>query len=100
MALISMKRKPPEMKMADPMESEYGYGLCLKLEPDQVEALGITQLPAVGTAMMIRARVVVKKTETEDEGEGPEHELYLQVTDLELGRAESDKPAATMLYGE
>lgn len=98
MALKSMKR---EMKGAQPMmEDEYGYGLCINLDSDQVEALGITKLPEPGTAMMIRARVVVKRTMTENEGEGPEHYMSLQITDMELGAIEKTKPAASMLYGE
>lgn len=98
MALKSMKMEStiPQPEMAD----EYGYGLRINLECDQVEALGITKLPEPGTAMMIRARVVVVRTTTENDGEGPEHYMTLQITDMELGAVEKNKPAASMLYGE
>lgn len=97
MALVSMKResKAPEME-----ENEYGYGLRICLESDQCEALGITTPPEPGTAVMLRARAVVSRTNIENDGEGPETYMTLQITDMELGKTEPAKNAATMLYGE
>lgn len=98
MALKSMKIERESAAMVE--ENEYGYGLCINLDSDQVEALGITKLPEPGSAMMIRARVVVKRTTTENDGEGPEHYMSLQITDMEIGAIEKTKPAASMLYGD
>jgi hypothetical protein len=102
MALISMKIAD-EYEMSEP--NEYGYGLCIRLNPGQVKALGITELPKAGSAMMITARAIANRvTEEADEGQA-ENEIYLelQITDMELkstqSASENDSSAATLLYG-
>lgn len=100
MALVSMKRKPDNEPYEHAMDSEYGYGTCIHLDEDQCEALGLTTLPAPGQVVMIRARCVVTRTMVEDDGEGPENHMNLQITDMELGGAEAGPSAATILYGE
>lgn len=100
MALVSMKREPDNEPYELEMENEYGYGTCIHLDEDQCNALGITTLPAPGQVVMIRARAVVTRTMVENDGEGPENHMSLQITDMELGGAQTEKSAATMLYGE
>lgn len=100
MALVSMKRKPDNEPYEHAMDSEYGYGTCIHLDEDQCEALGLTTLPAPGQVVMIRARCVVTRTMVEDDGEGPENHMNLQITDMELGASNDSPSAASMLYGE
>lgn len=100
MALVSMKcDHEHEIKESELMH-EYGYGLCINLEEEQCDALGITTLPAPGQVVMIRARAVVTRTRVENDGEGPENHMSLQITDMELGGAQAEQSPATMLYGD
>lgn len=99
--LVSMKIKDegPETYEDNP----YGYGLCLRLNPGQCEALGIRTPPVAGTAMTLMARAVAKRV-TEEAEEGKEkNEVYLelQVTDMEVSSASNSGPSAvSMLYGD
>lgn len=99
MALVSMAI-PEENEAIE--SNSYGYGLCIRLNPGQCEALGITTPPKAGTPMKLTARAIAKRvTEEADEGEG-ETEVYLelQITDMEIGDASrSQSESATMLYG-
>lgn len=106
MALVSMKTGNEDNEYAEISENPYGYGLCLRLNPEQCKALGIDTPPKAGTAMMLMAKSIVARSteeaDIEEEGEAPETEVYLelQITDLEV-RAASDgtASAATVLYG-
>ena len=108
MALINLKRtaseKQEEMKEISMMEQEdYSYGLCLYLDSEELEKLGITTLPKVGSSMMIKAKCMVKSTKQEAEnGEEMEHSMRLQITDMEIGESMEDRNnnAATMLYSQ
>lgn len=100
MALVNMKPEHKHEYKESELSSEYGYGLCIHLEEDQCEALGITTLPAPGQVVMIRARAVVTRTRVENDGEGPEKYMSLQITDMELGGAQPEQSPATMLYGD
>ena len=102
MSLISMKIAD-ENKLSEP--NEYGYGLCIRLNPGQVKALGITELPKAGSAMMITASAIANRVTEEADDDQAENEIYLelQITDMELkptkSASEKDSSAATMLYG-
>ena len=106
MALINMKMSREEAaEMSQSVDSdmpEYPYGLCIDLDDDALEKLGITSLPKVGTEMMIRAKVVVRSTRAYNtQGGESEASAGLQITDMEIennqGRNDS---AANMLYGD
>ena len=100
MALVSMKKQPDNEAIEDKMD-EYGYGLCIHLDEDQVEALGLTQLPEPGTVLMIHAKDMVTRTMVENDGEGDEKHLSLQITDMEFGPVEGKaKSSASLLYGD
>jgi len=66
MKMISMKRTP-EDKREDagehaPMEAmapDYPYGLCIHMDKDELDKLGITDLPKVGTEMTMTVKVCV-----------------------------------------
>jgi hypothetical protein len=101
MAMISMKTdEGPEACGTNP----YGYGLSIRLNEDQCEALGITQPPAAGSKVQIRAITIVtevtQKMESDGDDKGPDIFLCLQITDLELGSKESASSSASMLYAD
>jgi len=85
----------PEMEMED---RKYPYGLCLHLEDDDLQKLGITQLPPHGSEMKVVAVAKVVGTRTDEMADGEvEGSLRLQITDLELGQAKKT-PDAGRLY--
>jgi hypothetical protein len=100
MALVSMKKEPDNEPMEAGLTEDYGYGLCLSLDEDQCNALGITTLPEPGKTVMIRAKCTVVRTMIENDGEGPENHMTLQVTDMELGAVEGNADKASMLYAD
>jgi hypothetical protein len=105
MAMTNMKMSASEAKeySGDTIASdspEYPYGLCIRLDDDALEKLGITALPAIGTEMMVMAKVIVKSTSAYSRQGGEDHkDVELQITDLELGQASASGDAATALYG-
>lgn len=104
MAMVNMKMSREEAKeYSEPtaMDApEYPYGLCLDLDDDALEKLGITSLPAVGTQMTITARVYVKSTSAYNtQGGESESRMSVQITDMEIGAAGTQGNAATALYG-
>lgn len=92
--LISMKRTPKD-KREDagehaPMEAmapDYPYGLCIHMDKDELDKLGMSDLPKVGTTMTMTAKVTVTRV-SQSAATGPEAEEYtsidLQVTDMAL----------------
>jgi hypothetical protein len=105
MAMINMKQEaereemPGEVEYDEPM---YPYGLCLHLSQDEMEKLGITTLPAVGTEMTITAKAFVKGTSAYETQGGKDMSMDLQITDMEIGASENAPTAersATLLYG-
>lgn len=103
MAMVSMKMEPEVEEMpgqAEMDEPSYPEGLCIKLESDQLKALGITSAPRIGSEMTITARVYVKGASETKTFEGTEPEVHLQITDMEIQSASARvDAAATMLYG-
>ena len=108
MALVSMKQQavdayaPTEQSLPDRLADDYGYGLCINLGKEQCAALGISSLPEPGTVVMLQARAVVTRTSIVNDGDNddPEHNLSLQITDLDLGDApKSAGELASALYG-
>ncbi len=105
MAMISMKQEPEREEAPGEIEYEepmYPYGLCLRLEQDQMEKLSITTLPSVGTEMTITAKVFVKGTSAYETQGGKDMSMDLQITDMEIGasdKAPTAERSATLLYG-
>lgn len=72
---------------------QYPYGLCITLDGDAVDKLGIA-LPPVGATMMLMARVTVERTATLQENDGEvERTMSLQITDMALTEPETDARA-------
>lgn len=111
MAMIDMTLDPKEAKdEASPENSDmpkYPYGLCIYLDDDVLEKLGLTQLPKVGSSMTLTAVVKVTGTRTNEiqtektAGEPDENtssSVDLQITAMELSEDTQRKSAASMLY--
>ena len=63
----------------------YPYGLTLYLDDDTLKKLGIAETPAVGTEMLLQARVVVTSCGMNQEQDGDKKSRCdLQITDMEL----------------
>ena len=104
MALINMKQKPEREEMPgeiDKDEPRYPYGLCLSLDKNSLEKLGITALPKVGGEMMITAKAKITGTSQYDSQGGSEMRVELQITDMDLGQTENaqNDNRASKLYG-
>jgi hypothetical protein len=105
MAMINMKKSPEREEMPGEIEYEepmYPYGLCLHLSQDEMEKLGITALPAVGSEMTVTAKVFVKGTSAYETQGGKDMSMDLQITDMEISAAQGkadNTERATMLYG-
>ncbi len=109
MAMVSMKVDSKDYDMAMPPDNPYGYGLCIYLNEEQVEALGLDKNPPkAGTSVGIRAiATVVSVTQEADpteeaaEGEDPDDidvTLRFQITDMEVTPG-GQTITGSMLYG-
>lgn len=101
MALVSMKcESKNEGSLSN---NEYGYGLRIRLNDDQCEALGITTPPKAGTVLSLSASAFVasatESVKDDEDDTGNEVYLELQITDLEIGKDSKNGPHASMLYG-
>lgn len=107
MKLVNMERTEAEKKAAEERweaEAErgpdYPYGLSICLGADEMEKLGIKDLPAIGDQMSLTATVKVTSVSSYDsEGGGSSKSVSLQITEMALddGKAPS---AAEKLYGK
>lgn len=101
MAMVSMKTND-NSECCSPSSNAYGYGLRIRLNDDQCEALGITTPPAAGTQLGLRAVAFVASAtqSVEDDGDDSGADVYLelQITDMEIGQPTSQ--AASLLYPE
>lgn len=86
MEMKSMKVDPESAQESMPMAvtpPPYPYGLCLSLDDDTCDNLGITDLPAVGTEVMIQAKAIVTAAGVGSDGGGEmQKRLELQITDM------------------
>lgn len=91
----------------------YGYGLCICLTEEQVEALGLDKNPPpAGSTVAIQAIARVRRVTQESdpaeevaEGESPDDIdvcLELQITDMEVttGQPRTNAQSASLLYGD
>lgn len=104
MALVDMKSKPEVEEAAGQVEGDeprYPYGLCLHLGNDEIEKLKLTQVPDVGTEVMITAKAFVKSTSAyETQTDGMSRSAELQITALELGPVQQKPDAAQVMFGK
>lgn len=102
MKMMSMACTPEEeaseKEGAEIAEGKYPYGLVLNLDQETLTKLGLEKMPAVGTVMMIEAKVQVCSSSQYESMEGKNKSLSLQITDL--GIEGKKKPASEALYGK
>jgi hypothetical protein len=105
MALVSLRQEPDEGAEAY-APNQYGYGTEIRLNGEQCEALGITDMVRAGQPVTLRATGVITRSteelELSDDSGGKDQSICIQITDLEV-RMNGDanaKRAARMLYGE
>jgi hypothetical protein len=64
---------------------KYPYGLCLCLNDGSLQKLGITDLPPVGSELMVMAKTVVTSVRSSQQMDGDkESGVDLQITDMAL----------------
>lgn len=113
MKIVDMARTPAEKKeakeaMTSPMATEeYPWGLCLHLGKEELEKLGITELPDVGDEFHIYAVCEVRSVSQNKRAEGEDSKsIELQVThmgamheDEAEEKGDAFSKAAKKLYG-
>lgn len=104
--LISMQQSPEEAKeQTEPKASDapkYPWGLCLTLNDDSLEKLGIDKLPEVGSVVTITARAEVSSIrDYQTQGGESEASMDLQITDMQVDGMDANTMgrAAGALYG-
>lgn len=84
------------------MDFKYGYGLCINLNSEQCEALGILGTIKPGTKVGLMAIAVVvsatERLEGDDADGDTDVSLSLQITDMEMNAGAQTDMAST-LYG-
>jgi len=103
MPMINMKRAPEREEMPGEIEKDeprYPYGLCISLEKEDMDKLGLSNLPKVGTEVSFMAKAVVKGTSAYETQGGSDMRVELQITDMEMkaDQTERNNAAASMLY--
>ena len=105
MALIDMTLSKEEAKeesyltSSDPDLPKYPWGLSLCLDDETMAKLGIA-LPAVGTELMIMAKVTVTGVRaSQNQGGDSEQSCDLQITAMSVGPSAPAMSAAEKLYG-
>ena len=107
MKMVNMKMSKAERKETVPVASEpegpeYPYGICLNLNKETIEKLGLGT-PKAGATLMLHAMVEVKSVTVTDEKDGKGYKsMDLQITDmaLEKGGGMGTKKVAESLYGK
>lgn len=105
MQTVSMKREKKsksEMNKATVCsmeEPQFPYGLRIRLEKEDLEKLGIKNIPQVGTAVPVYAKtVVIAVSESAAQGGEDYCSVELQITDLALETKPSDEAVAKKIY--
>ena len=87
MALVDLKMSKKDMaEEASPTANQnpYPYGACIHLDTDELDKLGVKELPDVGDEYHIRAIGRVTSVSSNDSGNGEQSGLSIQITMLEL----------------
>jgi hypothetical protein len=90
--MVSMKRSPEDMRKGcgccAPIEAiapDYPYGLCIHLDSDEIEKLGITQLPPVGAMVTIHCMAkITRVSQSAIEGSKEDRNIGIQITDMAI----------------
>ena len=104
MNLVNMQMSQEEAKEytsampGDPGNApRYPWGLCINLDDDSLTKLGITELPAVGSTLLLMAHVTVTSVRSSQQMDGDkESGTELQITDMALSAPTTKDAAATL----
>ena len=105
--MVSMNIKDDDAPTTGAIGSaDYDNSPTIYLSDDQCEALGITGMPKPGTVYMLRVKAVVirvtatqeEKDEVKAEGDAPDLDVSLRLTDMEILNGGEDN-TASLLYG-
>jgi len=88
--LASMKRTPEDIRQdqgespsIEAIAPDYPYGLCIHMDRDEMDKLGMTDMPKVGTELTLCAKVkVTRVSQSAVEGADEEASIDMQITDL------------------
>lgn len=95
--LISMKRTEADRRKdagegpgIEALAPDYPYGLCIRLDGDELDKLGMKTLPQVGTEIPITVKVKVTRVSQSAADTGNEEYdemrcVELQITDMAIG---------------
>ena len=95
--MVSMKRSEADRRkdMGEPapleaMAPDYPWGLCINMDGDELDKLGMKELPQVGTVMPMQVLVkVTSVSQSASEGRGEEYDesrrVSFQITDIGIG---------------
>ena len=101
MNLIDLKKDPQPIdsnEMYD--EPMYSYGLCISLGKEELEKLGIQQLPQAGSEMMLKAKAYVKTVRESQEKDGVEQNVELQICAMAIEPIDPTSDQAEGLYSK
>lgn len=98
-ALVDMKLTPADQKeeVAAPAPPPYPYGLCLRLDGDELDKLGIKDLPAVGDEFHIQAVGCVTSISEMNSADSESRHVEIQIQMMGLsneGPADGDESVA------
>lgn len=93
--MIDLKRTAKELKKDGPKESykppEYSYGTQIRLENEELDKLGMKELPDVGYEGTIKAKVkVISARQSASEKSGEDRCVELQIVAMDLKINDSD----------
>jgi hypothetical protein len=93
--LINMQQSAEEAKeYTSPTPADapkYPWGLCITLNDDSLEKLGVDKLPSVDTEVTIIAKATVSSVrENQTQGGESEASMDLQITDMRIDGLDGD----------
>lgn len=88
MALVDLKMSKKDMdaesQPSASQQSPYPYGLCLRLDGDELDKLGIKDLPAVGDEFHIQAIGCVTSVAEMNSANSESRHIEIQIEQMEL----------------
>lgn len=98
---LNKEEREPEKETALAERPDYPYGLSISLDGHCLEKLGIKEMPELGKAMTLHAKVEVTSiSEHQNQNEKSNKSLSLQITDMALEGTEEKKDTEETLYGK
>ncbi len=102
--MISMKKDQKEIAedkaeyIGSGPQDEYPYGLRICLDDDSMAKLGLTGTFELGRKLTLNATVEVVSSSKRETDEGPEFNMDLQITEMELNNENTNSDRANRLY--